>query len=365
MQELEGAVSHTTMAKLTSPQFEKRYGAMCRAEYPDLKSGALLTALGQRQPAIVVSRAVLDQWLKRRSVKPADAITVSSADELQEKYGAVVQSLVVQHPTKYKLCQALKAHAPPVYCTDGIAMQWMKKYGTVLQYIDTAGHLEIHCGSRIRENDKASLDAPELKVWLQTSLSVDASVSTCQTWRTKEWSTSGKLLSIDDIENDIGDRLRLPQYADRFTEEGAPLMAAVLQESQPPVVVAPLLLRQWYAKYHPDSGPLQIHSAVELEQYLGDDIRREYPYFHSRALHAALERRRRPVLLSRRVAETWLDKYAPRRITYKRSGSTVWGTAGDPLAKRARVSDMSIYAVPAISKKSSASVIGLKYAILA
>ena len=141
------------MAEITSPQFEKRYGAMCRAEYPDLKSGALLTALGQRQPPIVVSRAVLDQWLKRRSIKPAYAITVSSADELQEKYAALVKSLAVQHPTAYKLCQALQSQAPPIYCSDGIAKQWMNKYGTVLQYIDTVGHLEIHCGSRIREND--------------------------------------------------------------------------------------------------------------------------------------------------------------------------------------------------------------------
>ena len=153
-------------------------------------------------------------------------------------------------------------------------------------------------------------------------------------------STSGKLLSIYDVEQEIGDRLRLPQYAERFTEEDAPLMAEVLQESQPPVVVAPLLLRQWYAKYHQDSGPLAIHSAVDLELYLGDDIRREYPYYRTWALHGALGRRRRPVLLSRQVAETWIEKYAPRRITYKRSGSTVWGTAGDPLAKRSKVSDV-------------------------
>ena len=55
-------------------------------------------------------------------------------------------------------------------------------------------------------------------------------------------------------------------------------MAEVLLESQPPVLVAPLLLRQWYAKYHPDAGPLRISSAVELEHYLGDEIRQEYPY---------------------------------------------------------------------------------------
>ena len=80
------------MASLTANQFEKRYGAMCRAEYPDLGVWALHTALKARQPPIVVSKGALEQWMKRRSIKPADAITVSSADELQEKYGTVVKN---------------------------------------------------------------------------------------------------------------------------------------------------------------------------------------------------------------------------------------------------------------------------------
>ena len=187
---------------------------MRRAEYPDAGYEALRTVLLQRQPPIDVSHGVLRQWLKRKSIKPADAITVSGADELQEKYGALVKGLVVVHATAYRLCQALRSESPAVYCSDGIAKQWFKKYGAVLQCINSAGHLELICGGRIRENDKGLLDAPELKVWLQTALSVDVSVSTCQTWRTKEWSTSGKLLSIDAVEQEIGDRLRLPQYKD-------------------------------------------------------------------------------------------------------------------------------------------------------
>ena len=91
------------MAKITAAQFGKRYGAMCRAEYPDLNSGALLTALGARQPPIVVSRGILEQWMKR-SIKPPDAITVSSTKELEEKYGAVVKLLAAEHVTAYKLC---------------------------------------------------------------------------------------------------------------------------------------------------------------------------------------------------------------------------------------------------------------------
>ena len=175
----------TKMAKITAPQFEKRYGSLVRAEYAEITGReALRTALAARQPPICVSDGVLRQWLKRKSIKPADAITISSGDELQDKYGALVKTLAAEHATAYKLCQALRAQTPPVYCSDGIAKGWFKKYGTILQRIDTAGHLELHCGSRIREHDKAQLEAPDLKVWLQTALSVDASVSTCQVWRT-------------------------------------------------------------------------------------------------------------------------------------------------------------------------------------
>ena len=89
--------------------------------------------------------------------------------------------------------------------------------------------------------------------------------------------------------------------------EEEPALVEVLAKSQAPVVVAAVLLRQWWQKYHHDSGPLHID--------LGADIRREYPYFNYWALHGVLMRLRQPVLLDRRVVRTWLDKYAPRRIS--------------------------------------------------
>ena len=90
-------------------------------------------------------------------------------------------------------------------------------------------------------------------------------------------------------------------------------------------------------KYHQDAGPLRISSAVELEHYLGDEIREEYPYFTDRGLHGALQKRRRSVLLDHRVVRTWLEKYAPRRIIRKQSAVGVWGKAGLPAAKRPAV----------------------------
>ena len=81
-------------------------------------------------------------------------------------------------------------------------------------------------------------------------------------------------MSMHDIEHSIGDRLRLPQYREHFEEEACVSLAAALSEGQPAVYLAePFLLRQWYAKYHPDSGPLRISSADELESLLGEDLK--------------------------------------------------------------------------------------------
>ena len=345
------------MTATTAVQFEKDHGALVRSEYSEYTGyEALCKVLGQRQPPIVVSEGVVRQWLKK-SIKPADAVTVSSTDELQEKYGSLVKGLASEHATPYRLCKALRSQTPPLYVTDGIAKQWFKKYGTELRYIDTAGHLEMICGARIREHDMATLQAPDLQVYLRTVLAVEASQNTCNHWRTREWSSSGKLLCIEAVESAIGERLRLPQYADKYTEEEAPTLAELLLESQPSIVVLPLVLRQWHAKYHPASGPLHIEDADALDVYLGEEIRREYAYFTDRGILAALMKRRQSVLLSRQVVTTWLQKYAPKRINYKRT-APVWGTPGQPLAKRPAVSDPL---VPLVGAAAVEAAVGERY----
>ena len=163
--------------------------------------------------------------------------------------------------------------------------------------INSAGHLELKYGDRIREHaEAATLEAAELRVWLRTVLKVDASEQTCKTWRVRSWSTAGRLMSMHDIEHSIGDRLRLPQYREHFGEEACVSLAAALSEGQPAVYLAePFLLRQWYVKYHPDSGPLRISSADELELLLGEDLRTHYADLNYWALHTALQQRAKPV----------------------------------------------------------------------
>ena len=165
----------------------------------------------------------------------------------------------------------------------------------------SAAHLELKFGDRIRQNNDArGMDAAALRVWLRTELKVDASERTCQTWRIREWSTADRLLCIADIEASIGVRLRLQQYRACFTEDAVNALVETLTEGQPPVYLAdPILLRQWYVKFHPDSGPTRIATAEQLEELLGDELREYYADMKSCALTTALSRRPKAVLLSR------------------------------------------------------------------
>ena len=83
-------------------------------------------------------------------------------------------------------------------------------------------------------------------------------------------------------------------------------MADLLREQQPPVRVSSLVLRQWYAKYHPDSVPLRYDSVAELEDGMGDALRRDYAGLRYKALRTALGKRRKVVLVPQKVCQTWV-----------------------------------------------------------
>lgn len=123
-----------------------------------------------------------------------------------------------------------------------------------------------------------------------------------------------RLLSIDHIEQAVGDRLRLPMYWYSFRCDLYDSIAATLIEGQSPHYLAqPLLLSQWHAKYHPHSGPLRISNAVELESFLGKELRKLRDTRHCmirRLLHNPVK----TVLVSPLVVKTWMLKYRQSRL---------------------------------------------------
>ena len=95
-----------------------------------------------------------------------------------------------------------------------------------------------------------------------------------------------------------------------FPEASSQRLADLLLEGQPAVRVSGLLLRQWYAMYHPASAPLAFVTADALEEGMGDELRAQYAGLTYRALFKALRQRRKAVEVSLRVCRTWLENYA-------------------------------------------------------
>ena len=96
------------------------------------------------------------------------------------------------------------------------------------------------------------------------------SLRVAQDWLATRWGADHLLCIPEQVEELMGDRLRLNQYREYLlTDEGANSLSRRLEESQPPVVVSALLLRQWYVKYHPDGGPLRFENC-EVQRYTTD-----------------------------------------------------------------------------------------------
>ena len=84
--------------------------------------------------------------------------------------------------------------------------------------------------------------------WLLREHSVQAPQRVCQAWLEREWSSSGALTTLEQVEEALGARLRLERYRQEFlTDDAARMLSEILAESQPPFKVNALLLRQWYS----------------------------------------------------------------------------------------------------------------------
>ena len=284
--------------RLTATLLQDEHGALLQQPpFSGCPSAYLLhSALSKRTPPIAVSMATVKTWWLK--YKHGDIeFAVKSGTELQDKYGDIAKELAVNNSSAYLLVRALRDRAPPLHISDGVAKQWLNVYFKLSQ-IENAGHLESRYGEILREHLKHyPLDATGLSQWLVGLHQVSVPVRICQHWLATDWSSSGMLMTIEAVEESIGMRLRLDEYRHQLADDvSAQELSRVFSESQPVVSVSGLLLRQWYTKYHPDSGPIKYDTVDALEAAQGHHFRTVYPNFGCRALRAALSMRRKVVV---------------------------------------------------------------------
>ena len=154
---------------LSAKQLQEQYGELLQSPpLSECPSAYLLhSALSSRRPPIDVSMAAVKTWWQKYKHGQIQ-LSVSSAKELQEKYGDIVKALAVNNSSSYLLVKALRDGEPAVYISDGVARQWLKLYFNLSQ-IDNAGHLETRYGELLREHIKQHpLDATgvlSVKLW--------------------------------------------------------------------------------------------------------------------------------------------------------------------------------------------------------
>ena len=97
--------------------------------------------------------------------------------------------------TAYLLCKFLRERDPSVLVSDAIAKRWLQRHGGihVKTLINSAGHLELLWGDQIRIHAAEGITAENMSQWMPGTHHVSVSARTCQTWMSKDWSTSGKL----------------------------------------------------------------------------------------------------------------------------------------------------------------------------
>jgi len=216
-----GAVAAASVS-FTAASLEAQYGEELRGEsFAGLSAYKLKKKLRDRVPPLYVSQGVLVKWIQdyRRI-----GLSIESVESLEQQYGDTIRAQPWEkRQTAFKLMNhILPKLQPPVSISVPIADTWLKQHGGVLELkrVENAKHLETWYGARIREDPEArAMGSEALSIWLAKSLSVKATAITCQTWLTKDWSSSEKLLPAQAVERELGHKLRFPQYEERFGED--------------------------------------------------------------------------------------------------------------------------------------------------
>ena len=105
--------------------------------------------------------------------------------------------------------------------------------------------------------------------------------------------------------------MRLAEFKAYFADEAAAQrLSEVLREREPFADVSARVLQQWYSKYHPDSPAARYLTREDLEEAMGDDLRRDYSGLGHYCLKKALGKRRKVVEVTPQVCRKWIQQYS-------------------------------------------------------
>ena len=116
-------------SKLTASELQEQYGeVLASAPFCDCPSAYLLQRkLASRQPPVEASLQCVRTWWSKYRL-PEGAVTVPSAQDLEEGYGDAIRHVGLEFPTAFTLCRALRAKEPPLCITNKVAEVWLQKY---------------------------------------------------------------------------------------------------------------------------------------------------------------------------------------------------------------------------------------------
>ena len=205
---------------LTSAELHEQYAdTLKRSPYCDAASPYLLhKALQTLVPNGITIGAVKNWWDVYRTVEGADR--TSTAQQLQDRHGDSISHLAQECKTAWKLCNTLSKRQPPIFVSNSIAKEWLRDFGIgITKRIESAGHLEMECGEKIREHMPFP-SSDDLSSFLCRELQIVCAPRICRFWMDRDWSQSGTLYSPTAVEHDCGDILRLGQYSGPHSELG-------------------------------------------------------------------------------------------------------------------------------------------------
>ena len=106
--------------KLTAKLFQERYGDLVSEHFSQYTTAyTLRVALSQRKPPIIVTDGMLKIWFAKFRLA-SDAVTVSSAEELNTRYGDFLPAFAAPNHSAYRLMRVLKGRTPPLYVSEEV-----------------------------------------------------------------------------------------------------------------------------------------------------------------------------------------------------------------------------------------------------